>query len=114
MTTPDSAPEFVRILEAIDKLIHEPGRLMIVALLYIVESADFVFIMRQTGMTKGNLSAHLSKLEAGGYLSVNKQFIHKIPRTFLSLTPAGRQAFESYQQKIQQFWRDMPARDESH
>ena len=53
----------------IDKLIHEPARLAVMALLYVVDSADFTFIINQTGLTWGNLSAHLSKLEEAGYLA---------------------------------------------
>jgi len=87
----------------VDKLIHEPARLMIMAYLYVVESADFLFIMRQTGLTKGNLSSHLSKLEVGGLVDIKKEFVGKIPRTFLSLSDEGRKAFEEYQQQMKQF-----------
>ena len=61
----------------VDRLIHEPSRLTIMAHLYVVESADFLFLVRQTGMTWGNLSAHISKLEAAGYLEVKKEFLGK-------------------------------------
>jgi len=73
------------------------------AYLYVVKSADFLFIMRQTGLTKGNLSSHLSKLEAGGLIEIKKEFVGKIPRTFLSLSDNGRKAFEEYQQQMKQF-----------
>ncbi len=76
---------------------------MIMAYLYVVKSADFLFIMRQTGLTKGNLSSHLSKLEAGGLIEIKKEFVGKIPRTFLSLSDNGRKAFEEYQQQMKQF-----------
>ncbi|MBN2030625.1 transcriptional regulator [bacterium] len=95
-------------LGEIDRLIHEPARLMIIAYLYVVESADFLFIMRQTGLTKGNLSSHLSKLEAAEYIEIKKEFVHKIPRTFLSLSKKGRKAFEGYQTKMKQFFKDLP------
>jgi len=87
----------------VDKLIHEPARLMIMAYLYVVESADFLFIMRQTGLTKGNLSSHLSKLEVGGLVDIKKEFVGKITQTFLSLSDEGRKAFEEYQQQMKQF-----------
>ena len=84
----------------IDRLVHEPARLMILTILYVVESADFVYLMRQTGLTKGNLSSHLSKLEAAGYIDVKKEFVDKIPRTLLRLTDDGRQAFQAYRQDM--------------
>ena len=60
-------------LAGINKLIHEPARLKIMAQLYVIESADFLFLMRQIGLTFGNLSAHLSKLEAAGYIEIEKE-----------------------------------------
>jgi DNA-binding MarR family transcriptional regulator len=73
---------------------------MILTVLYVVESADFLFLLRQTGLTKGNLSSHLSKLEAAGYVGVRKEFVDKIPRTLLHLTDDGREAFEAYRQDM--------------
>ena len=92
----------------IDKMIHEPARLLLMANLYVVESADFLFLMRQTGMTFGNLSSHMSKLEAAGYLDVEKEFVGKKPNTKLSLTEMGRQAFEIYRKNMQQLFTDVP------
>jgi len=80
----------------IDKLVHEPARLKIMAQLYVVEKADFLFIMRQTGMTQGNVSGHLSKLENANYIKVKKGYIGKRPQTMLSLTAKGREAFIHY------------------
>ena len=80
----------------IDKIIHEPARLNIMAHLYVVESADFIFLMRQTGLTRGNLSSHLSKLEAAGYIEVEKKFAAKKPLTLLRLTRQGKAAFQYY------------------
>ncbi len=88
----------------IDKLIHEPARLNIMANLYVVESADFLFIMRQTGLTFGNLSAHMSKLEDAGYISVEKEFVGKKPHTMLHLTENGRASFKNYQIIMEQFF----------
>jgi len=84
----------------IDKVVHEPARLMILLHLYIVEKADFIYLMKQTGLSKGNLSSHLSKLEEAGYIDVKKEFIDRIPHTFLSLTDKGRAAFDSYKETI--------------
>jgi DNA-binding MarR family transcriptional regulator len=90
----------------IDKMIHEPARLLIMAHLYVVESADFLFLMRQTGMTFGNLSSHMSRLEAAGYLGVEKEFVGKKPNTKLSLTRSGREAFEGYRRSMRQLFTD--------
>ena len=85
---------------AIDKLIHEPARFNIMAHLYVVESADFLFLMRQTGLTKGNLSSHMSKLEGASYIDVIKEFKGKRPHTMLRLTGKGRTAFKNYRQQM--------------
>ncbi len=89
-------------LAEIDRVIHEPARLLILAYLSVVESADFLFLMNQTGLTRGNLSAHLSKLEAAGYVEIKKEFVEKIPRTLLSLTEEGRKAFQKYRHSMRQ------------
>jgi DNA-binding MarR family transcriptional regulator len=87
-------------IAGIDRLVHEPARLMILTILYVVESADFLYLMRQTGLTRGNLSSHLSKLEAAGYIDVKKEFVDKIPRTLLRLTDNGREVFQAYRQDM--------------
>ena len=84
----------------IDRVIHEPARLLILSYLYVVESADFIFLLRQTNLTKGNLSSHLMKLENAGYVNIEKTFVRKIPRTMLSLTKEGRKAFHEYAQRM--------------
>jgi DNA-binding transcriptional ArsR family regulator len=89
-------------LNEIDTIVHEPARLNIMARLCVVESADFLFLMRQTGLTFGNLSSHLSKLEAAGYVSVKKEFLGKKPHTMLRLTEKGRLAFRKYVQSMKQ------------
>jgi DNA-binding transcriptional ArsR family regulator len=92
----------------IDRTIHEPARLMIMVNLYVVESADFTFLMRQTGLTWGNLSSHMSKLEDAGYIEVEKEFKGKKPNTMLRLTDQGRTAFQIYRQQMQQMFADLP------
>ncbi len=87
-------------LSSLDRLIHEPARLMIMTILYAVKEADFVYLQRECGLTQGNLSSHLSKLEEAGYLLISKSFKGKYPLTLCSLTRAGRQAFESYLAKM--------------
>jgi DNA-binding MarR family transcriptional regulator len=71
------------------------------ALLYVIDSADFLFLRNQIAMTDGNLSSHLSKLEKAGYVHVKKDFIGKKPHTMLSLTAVGRQAFDAYRAAMQ-------------
>ena len=90
-------------IQDIDRLIHEPSRLTIMANLYVVQSADFLFLQHQTGMTPGNLSAHLSKLENAGYVEVTKEFIERKPHTALALTKEGRAAFKEYRKKVKRF-----------
>ncbi|WP_298404640.1 transcriptional regulator [uncultured Chloroflexus sp.] len=77
-------------------VIHEPARLMIVALLYTVDSADFLFLQRETGLSKGNLSVHLAKLEQAGYVRIEKTYRGKSPLTLCSLTETGKEAFQYY------------------
>jgi len=95
-------------IAGIDRLIHEPARLMILALLYVVESGDFTFLMRQTGLTWGNLSSHLSKLEDAGYVQIEKEFVGKKPHTMLRLTDGGRAAVREYRQSMKQVLDDLP------
>lgn len=92
---------------SIDKLIHEPARLNIMTCLYVVESADFLFMMRQTGLTFGNLSAHMSKLEDAGYIKIIKEFVGKKPHTMLKITEKGKQAFDEYRKKMKQFFNEI-------
>lgn len=98
-------------LADIDRLVHEPARLAVMALLYVIESADFTFLMSQTGLSWGNLSAHLTKLEEAGYIQVEKSFKGKRPNTNLSLSPRGREAFHKYVQQMKQVFTDLPDRN---
>jgi len=92
----------------IDRLIHEPARYNIMALLYVVERADFLFVRNQTNLTPGNLSAHLGKLETAGYVKIDKEFAGKIPRTFLRLTESGREAFSVYRHRMRKLFTSPP------
>jgi DNA-binding MarR family transcriptional regulator len=80
----------------LDRVIHEPARLLVVALLAGVREADFLWVLRESALTKGNLSSHLAKLEDAGYVEVEKTYKGKIPLTVLRLTRQGRAAFERY------------------
>jgi DNA-binding MarR family transcriptional regulator len=86
--------------EEIDRIIHEPARLNIMLYLYVVEKADFVYLVHKTGLTKGNLSVHLQKLEQNGYVEILKEFVNRIPHTLVRLTQRGRTAFEQYKENI--------------
>lgn len=92
----------------IDKIIHEPSRLSIMANLYVIESADFIFLLNQTGLTRGNLSVHLTKLEGAGYVKINKGYSGRRPQTILSLTRKGRDALASYKQIMERVLLDLP------
>jgi len=83
-------------LAEIDRIIHEPARLMIVALLAAVEEADFQYLHQSTGLTKGNLSVHLSRLEEAGYVAIEKTFRGKYPLTICRLTERGREVLDQY------------------
>ncbi|MGA2570329.1 MAG: transcriptional regulator [Terracidiphilus sp.] len=92
----------IRAITELDRVIHEPGRLMIAALLSAIERSDFLYLQHETGMNKGTLSSHLSRLEEAGYVEVTKTYRGKIPQTLLQLTPEGRKAFEDYRQKLRE------------
>lgn len=84
----------------LDRVIHEPARLLLVALLAGVKEADFLWLQRESGLTKGNLSSHLGRLEEAGYIEVLKTFKGKIPLTVLRLTRTGKSAFDTYKRKM--------------
>jgi len=88
---------------ALDRTIHEPARLGIVALLYVLEAADFTFVQQKTGLTAGNLSAHVSKLQAAGLVEIDKSFSERRPLTTLRLTGPGRAAFLAYAAEMRRF-----------
>jgi DNA-binding MarR family transcriptional regulator len=87
-------------LEAVDRIIHEPARLAITARLYVLEEADWLFLHRQTGLSFGNLTSHLTRLEAAGYVSMEKTFIDRKPHTVVRMTDEGRGAFERYREQM--------------
>lgn len=93
----------VQSLLEVDRVIHEPARLAIVSVLAACDAADFVYLRNATSMTQGNLSAHLTKLEEAGYVSIEKRFQGKKPNTLCQLTDAGRAAFKKYRAQVAQF-----------
>lgn len=80
----------------IDKTVHEPARLLILSMLHVIESADFVFLHTQSGLTRGNFSTHISKLEEEKYIVVKKEFVDKKPITTYSISEVGRIALKNY------------------
>ena len=92
----------------IDPLIHAPARLQIVMQLIVVDAADATFLLNRTGLTWGNLSSHLSKLEEAGYVVIEKTFRGKKPWTMIRLTPEGRTAFQRYRSRMQEALSDLP------
>jgi len=99
----EKAGDIARSLAEVDRLIHEPARLMIMTILSAVESADFIYLQRETGLSKGNLSSHLSRLEEANYVKIEKTYRGKIPLTLCSLTTSGQLAFQNYREKIMRF-----------
>jgi DNA-binding MarR family transcriptional regulator len=102
MDNSEIAGEGLRELGQIDRMVHEPARLMILMVLYTVEHADFTFLVNLTELTDGNLSSHLAKLEEAGYVDIEKGYAGKKPRTTIRLTPEGREAIESYRSTMEQ------------
>ena len=88
-----------RGIAKLDRMIHEPARLAIMAVLSACKSADFAYLLNATGLGKGNLSSHLSKLQAAGYITITKSFKGSYPNTSCALSAAGRKAFNSYRKQ---------------
>jgi DNA-binding transcriptional ArsR family regulator len=93
-------------LTELDRLVHEPARLAILSALSACESADFLFLQRITGLSKGNLSSHLVRLEEGGLVAVTKEFVGRVPRTGVALTPVGRERLTAHWRDLQRLARD--------
>lgn len=93
-------------MEDVDRIVHEPARLMIMALLSGAKESDFIFLLRETGLTKGNLSSHLRRLEDAAYIEIEKTFRAKIPLTVLRMTPKGRAALQTYRKQLKGLLRD--------
>jgi DNA-binding MarR family transcriptional regulator len=89
-------------IDPLDRLVHEPARLVILTALASCASADFVFLQRVTRLTNGNLSAHLSKLNDAGLVTIEKRFIDKKPNTRAAITAKGRHAVEEHWLRLEQ------------
>jgi DNA-binding MarR family transcriptional regulator len=90
----------VQELITLDRVIHEPARLAIMTVLYAAGEADFLYLQHECGLTQGNLSSHLARLEEAGHVKIEKTFKGKYPLTICRLTRSGRSALESYAQKM--------------
>lgn len=87
-------------LSGLDRLVHGPARLAVLTALSVCSKADFMYLLRLTGLSRGNLSTHLTKLEAGGLIRVQKSFVGRKPNTMLALTPRGRRAIEEHWRRL--------------
>ncbi|MFN2149630.1 MAG: winged helix-turn-helix domain-containing protein [Anaerolineales bacterium] len=101
-----SNPEPLRDLADLDRVVHEPARLMLMMFLYNVKEADFTFLVNATRLTWGNLSSHLSKLEEAGYVEIEKGYVGKKPNTMARLTDAGREALDRYRRAMKNVLND--------
>ena len=99
MSTDNEGSDFKPIAD-VDPVIHAPARLAIMTILHVAQAADFVFLQKQTGLTRGNLSSHLSKLESAEYITVEKKFVERVPRTLLKLTKKGSEEFKKYREQM--------------
>jgi DNA-binding MarR family transcriptional regulator len=104
----DSAASDGDSLTSIDALIHAPARLKIMTQLYVLDAADATYLMNRSGLTWGNLSTHLTRLEAGGYVTLEKGFVGKKPRTLIRLTDKGRENFQDYRASMRQLLDILP------
>jgi len=93
----------VRSLGQVDPLAHEPARLMILPILSSVKEADFIYLQHETQLSKGNLSSHMSKLEAADYIGIEKTYRGKIPLTLCRITEKGKKAFHEYCMQMKNF-----------
>ena len=94
--------ENLRSLSDLDRLLHEPARMMITTILFSAAEADFLYLLNATGLTRGNLSTHLARLEEAGYVEIEKTYKGKLPRTICRLTNAGRAAFNGYRKQLRE------------
>ncbi len=107
-TSNGSGNDTAHPITLLDRLVHEPSRLLILSFLHGLDSADFLFLLRQTGLTRGNFSSHMGKLEEAGLVQVEKSFVDKIPRTVYRVTDEGRAALKTYRQQMIRVLEELP------
>ncbi len=88
--------------DALDRLVHEPARLIILTALAACARADFVFLQRATGLTNGNLSAHLTRLNEARLVTIEKRFIGRKPNTLVAITAKGKRAVERHWSQLEE------------
>lgn len=108
MINNNSNGDTVQTVCDIDRIIHEPARFLIMANLFTADEADFLCLQQQTGLTRGNLSSHLNKLENAGFVKIEKLFVDRIPKTLIHITNLGRAAFKVYRHNIKQILATLP------
>ncbi|TSA27524.1 MAG: transcriptional regulator [Bacteroidetes bacterium] len=91
------------MLPELDPLLHSQLRLAVMSILIGSPEADFVYLRKTTGATAGNLSVQIEKLREAGYITVEKSFRGKMPRTTCRITPTGIKAFETYVEALQDY-----------
>ncbi len=91
------------MFKELDPLLHSQLRLQVMSLLVGVESAEFTYLLEETGATRGNLSVQITKLKDAGYIDVNKSFRNNYPLTTCKITPKGVKAFEKYVEALQEY-----------
>ena len=101
MSQNNSENNYLQRVDEIDRIVHSPTRLKILIVLSAVVNADFTFLARTTGLTRGNLSANLRKLEEVGYISIEKGYVDRVPRTLIELTNVGQNALQTYNENMQ-------------
>jgi len=99
--------EPIKELAQLDRIIHAPPRLAILTTLMACEQADFTFMLNVTGLTKGNLSANLSRLEAAGFIVTEKELVGRLPHTMVRLTGRGCDAIEAHWERLEQVKREV-------
>ena len=92
--------EKIQEINNLDQIIHAKARLLIMSYIYVSDRADFRFLHVQTGLSWGNLSTHISKLEETGYVTIKKKIIQKKTYTTALITKEGKKAFEEYKERI--------------
>lgn len=108
MTPTEPDAEALHRLANLDPVLHAPARLAVMTYLYVVDSADYIFLMRLTGLTWGNLATHLKKLEEAGYVLIEKEFRNKKPFSMLRLTEKGRTAYRAYKGGLKEILDSLP------
>ncbi len=92
-----------KTLKELDPLLHSQLRLGIISLLMSVEMAEFTYLQQKTGASSGNISVQLDKLSKASYITIEKEFVGKKPRTLCKITEVGRQAFERYVETLKSY-----------